>query len=193
MKASNEEQGSVLFLVLLMITLLMVIGLLTSQSSTIQTRIAGNDRLHKTTFYEAEGGAQAGIELLEQNIDQKGFTVDANGRCDVGYVAVDTTNSLKFYMNGALDKTARPGRPPANQDATIPRTQNPTVPPVTNLLIGGNPSLSTGGAVQMMAGYQGTGKGAAAGGACVTYDIRSRHQGPDRSECTINIGWRHVM
>jgi len=193
MKAPHDERGSVLLLSLVVITLLAAIGLMASQTSTVETRIAGNDRAHKTVFYRAEGGAETGIELLEENIDERGFGVDAFGTCLIGNVAVDTVDSLRFYMNDPLPPLDKPGAAAASHDATIPRAQNPATPPVTNLSFGGVPRLSEGGAIEMTAGYEGKGKSTAGAGAWIIYDVRSRHEDIDNTESTINVCWLHVM
>jgi hypothetical protein len=61
------------------------------------------------------------------------------------------------------------------------------------LTIGGNTELSTGGAIQMAAGYEGKGKSSAGGGSWVVYDIWSQHIGEINSETVILLQWKHVM
>jgi hypothetical protein len=198
-KTLLNERGSTLLLAMLIISLLAVAGIMSSRTSTMETRISRNDRLYKLSFYEAEGGADAGSELLEQNIEQRGFCegLGANAVCQVVGMAIDTATaddpSLKFYMNADLGPTAKPTSTAAGRDVYIQKGPNSTTPPITNLLIGGDTSLSTGGAIQMIAGYEGKGKGAAGGGAWVTYDIRSQHIDVDNSEALIELEWRHVM
>jgi Tfp pilus assembly protein PilX len=198
-RAVRNERGTTLLLVLLIISLLGLAGLLSSQTSTTETKISRNERLYKVSFYEAEGGTEAGVELLEENIDQRGFCTGlaANSICSIRGMGIDTEvsqdPSLTFFMNSALAANVKPSSSPSNRDAYIQRGSNSTTPPITNLSIGGNAGLSTGGAIQMVAGYEGKGKGAAGGGAWVTYDVRSRHQNVDNSEATINLRWRHVM
>jgi hypothetical protein len=199
LKKLREERGSTLLLSMIVISLLAVAGILSSQTSTMETRIARNDRLHKLSFYEAEGGAEASTELLEQNIEQRGFCagLGANQVCQVVGMSMDTAvsddPSLKFYMNTALGGTVKPTSAAAGRDVYIQKGADATTPPITNILIGGDTELSTGGAIQMIAGYEGKGKGAAGGGAWIIYDIRSRHQGLDNSDSTVELEWKHVM
>ncbi|MCU0587748.1 MAG: pilus assembly PilX N-terminal domain-containing protein [Syntrophobacteraceae bacterium] len=199
MEKIREERGSTLLLSMLVISLLAVAGILSSRTSTTETRISRNDRLYKVAFYEAEGGAEASTELLEQNIEQRGFCsgLGANQVCRVVGMAIDTQisddPSLKFYMNGALGAGVKPTSTAAGRDVYIPKGPDGATPPITNILIGGDTELSTGGAIQMIAGYEGKGKGAAGGGAWIIYDVRSRHLGLDSSESIVEMEWKHVM
>jgi Tfp pilus assembly protein PilX len=197
MQESGKEKGTVVILSLLIIMLLAVMGIWAAKMSTTETRMARNDKLYKSAFYGAESGTEAGLELLEQNIEQRGFTQDASGDCTVGGLVLDTGDadqrSLRFYMNSALLATEQPGCTSAERDFFFPRANAPCSPPITNVRVGGNPSLSSGSAIQMASGYEGKGKGAAGGGGWITYDIRARHRGYDNSEATINLRWRHVL
>jgi Tfp pilus assembly protein PilX len=187
MRALKNERGSALIMALVMVMLLALAGIWSSRTSTVETTIGANEKIHKIAFFEAEGGAETGIELLERNIDERGSGTS------IGNVAVDTiTPNGRFYLNEAL---AGSDKPACNndRDAHIPVTNTTCTPPITNLMFGGVSSLSTGGALQMIAGYEGKGKGAAGGGAWITYDIRSGHQNVRNTESVINLRWRHVM
>jgi hypothetical protein len=202
MKIMQDEKGSALLLSILMIGLLAVIGIFSTQTSTTETRIARNQKLHKMAFHEAEGGAEVGIQILEDNIEEKGFDDRVSGgSCEIRNVAIDTADtdprqsSVRLYMKDALPSTganAKPGWANDVRDATIPRNST-GVPPLTNIMIGRSGCVATpGSSLQMIAGYEGKGKSAAGGGTYVIYDVRSRHQGLDNSESTINLGWLHV-
>jgi hypothetical protein len=188
----RDDRGSVLILSLLVITLLGLVSVWSTQNSTTETTVSGNDKLTKISFYAADGGGEMGAELLEQNIDNKGFDV-VSGQCRVGNVAIDMTrsNAPQFYLNTDIG-TVRPDC--TNRDVYTPINGSCNPPPgITNLRIGGNPALSTGGAIQMLAGYEGKGKGSAGGGAWVTYDIRTQHRNVQNAEAIVNLRWRHVL
>lgn len=193
-KAIKSEDGSALVISLLLITLLALVGVWSTQTSVMETRISGNEKLHKVAFNHANGGAEAGIELIEQNIEEHGFPVGqgANGPvCSKRGIGIDLVHSSQnFYANSDIGNQ-KPSC--TNRDAFIPRENTNCTPPITNLRIGGNTSLSSGGAIQMIAGYEGKGKGAAGGGGWITYDIRSQHMGPGNSESVVNLRWRHVL
>ncbi len=175
----SNNNGSVLLISILMLLLLTVIGIAATNTSTIELLISGNDKVHKMAFHQADGGSEVGIELVEQNIILAGF--DTNQIGDVNVV------SLNLFLNNP------PNMPDDNnRDAFFPRGYVGGGPH-TNLTIGGNPELSTGSAIQMAAGYEGVGKGAAGGGAKVVYDIWSQHDGINNSEAVIILQWMHVM
>jgi len=182
----NNEKGSVLLVSVLILILVTVIGIAATNTSTIEILISGNDKWHKMAFHEADGGSEVGIELVERNIYSAGF--DTTDLANLGII--DATNSPDLYMNGLPAKASD-----TNRDAFLPSNYATTGPntPHTNLRIGGNPELSTGSAIQMAAGYEGIGKGAAGGGGQIMYDIWSQHIGLGNSEAMIKLQWRHVM
>jgi hypothetical protein len=60
---------------MLILSVLTIIGIAVTRTTNIELQIAGNDRLKKKVFYEAESGAEFGWELIEQNLScPKGFT-----------------------------------------------------------------------------------------------------------------------
>ena len=176
----NNEKGSTLVLSILILLLLTVIGIAATNTSIIEILISGNDKVHKMTFHQADGGTEVGIELVEQNISLAGF--DATDLANLGDVNVTSPN---LYLNTTSGLPSD-----INRDAYLPRNYGGNH---TNLTIGGNTGLSTGGAIQMAAGYEGKGKSSAGGGSYVVYDIWSQHIGEVNSEAIILLQWMHVM
>jgi len=198
----KNEKGSALIIALIIMTLLTLLGIAATTTSTIETQISSNDRLYKMAFYNADGGVETSKELLEQNIEQRGFPGS-----NVGGIGI---YKLDFFLNPPIrnnipsdkdDNDYTDDDDDDGRDISIPETlsfgdpgyNNPKSPPHTNILIGGNTSLSTGNALQMIAGYEGKGKGAAGGGGHVVYDIRSRREGIKNARATIKGRWRHVI
>lgn len=188
-----------MILTLLMIVLLSVVGLYATQTSTTETRIARNEKLHVMAFNEAEGGTLTARELVEQNIEERDWSSNTNRLnvriVDPSFITASGLGSTEYAMDPTdpADLTTDTRRhayfPALNLDGT-PTTVNQ---PHTNLRIGGNPRLSTGSAIQMIAGYEGEGKGAAGSGVWIIYDIRSQYQGIDNSMARILGRYRHVM
>jgi Tfp pilus assembly protein PilX len=175
----NAESGSALILAILVLAILTILGISAVNTSTLEVQIATADMLHKEAFFAADGGTEAGIELLERCIDEKGFT---NGATVDGNMLV-VTGSL--YLNGDIGNANPDG---TNQDARFP----PTGTPLTRLRIGGDAALAEGSSANMISGYEGAGRGSAAGGSWITYDIRSRYEGRRQNESVVNMGWRHL-
>ena len=169
----KNEDGSVLVVALIMLVLLTIIGISASTTSTIEVRIAGNEKFHKMAFYAADGGTEAGAELLEQNIEDRGWSDNST---------IGSANIINgdFWANM---------QEPASDDAQIPNVGDGQV----NLRFNGDSELSTSGAIQLISGYEGKGKGAGASGAHLVHNIRSRAVGVANAESSIWIRWRHMI
>jgi hypothetical protein len=180
----SNEKGSTLIYSVLILLLLTVIGIAATNTSTIEILISGNDKAHKMAFHQADGGIEVGIELLEQNIKLAGF--DATDLANLGDVNATSTN---FYLNDIPDMPSD-----SNRDAYLPGNYAGN-DPHTNLTIGINASgyPLSGNAIQMAAGYEGIGKGAAGGGGYVIYDIWSQRIELGNSEDTILLKWLHLI
>jgi hypothetical protein len=164
----------------MIIAIISILAISDIYSSYTETRIASHDVRYKMAFYRADGGTELAAELLEQNAAcAVGFT-----NSTIGNVAVDVPN---FWLNLGVTNPSD-----ASRDFHFPSGYNPG-DPHTNLAVGGNTALSTGGAIQMAAGYEGKGKASAAAGAHIAYDIVSGHVGTFNSQAMVRLQWRHVI
>jgi hypothetical protein len=198
MRALSSQRGSALILAMLMILLMSVIAALSVQTSVTETRIAGNDRLYRAAFHEAEGGVEVGRELVEQNIDERNWSEKSTR----GNVKIVCGGFLTRDQLGPADYASDPDpatHPADNRrDARFP-FKNPDgalcydSQPHTNLRMGSSRQPAIGSALAMAAGYEGTGRGSAGGGAWIIYDIRSQHQSVDNTKARVWARWRHVM
>ena len=166
----NNEKGFVLITSLMMLVVLMVIGIAATNTTTVELQISGNDKAAKQTFYQADAGTQIGIELVEDAIFEAGYSDNT----DIGAVRV---NNGDFYLNQTLPAWTNP-------DADFDQT---------DIIFSGSSNIAFGNAIQMVAGYEGKGKAAGSGGIDLTYDIQSRHSGPNNSEETVIIEWNHRL
>jgi len=199
----TNKRGSALVVALLMLVVLTLIGISATTTTTFELQIAGNDKLFKRAFYSADGATEMGGELIEQNIEDRDWEkVDGSG--DLSPAGVDIDNTSNFYYRGNVKiahqnpymnrQPVENGTPSdANRDAVYPRDATDGIPPYTNIKAVGNTTLSTGSAVQLIAGYEGKGKGAAGGGAWITYDVRAQRRDLRKTEVRIRLGWRHVL
>jgi len=206
----TNKRGSALVVALLVLVVLTLIGISATTTTTFELQIAGNDKLFKRAFYAADGATEMAGELIEQNIDNRNWTkVNGSGQLDPttgtlidgsnpyyrGNVRIETDNP---YMNRdpmdpiPADPTNPADPTTANRDFVFTRGASDNGPH-TNMKAVGNTTLSTGSAVQLIAGYEGKGKGAAGGGAWITYDVRAYRQDVRNTEVKILLGWRHVL
>ena len=196
----NNKRGSALVVALLMLVVLTLIGISATTTTTFELQIAGNDKLFKRAFYAADGATEMAGELIEQNIQDRDWEkVDGSGQLDPAGTPIDGSNpylrgnvrveSPNPYMNR---EPMDPIPSDSNRDTVYPRTAT-AADPHTNIKAVGNTTLSTGSAVQLIAGYEGKGKGAAGGGAWITYDVRAQRRDVRNTEVRIHLGWRHVL
>jgi len=183
----RNQRGNALVIALLMLVVLTLLGIAALTTSTVELQISGNDKVTRRAFYNADGGTETASELLEQNIEDRSWannTDRGNVRVEIGL----------FYLNQPSN-TPDPLPSDTNRDAFYARNATSSVSH-TNMKVRGRTELSTGSAIQLAAGYEGKGKGAAGGGAWVMYDVRAQYvdpRGNRNTQATVNLGWRHVM
>jgi hypothetical protein len=79
-KTLRNEQGFVLVTGLLTLVVLTFLGLAATTNTSIELKIAGNDRLNQENFYDAEANLILGTEILEQNFNcGTGFSNNPGG------------------------------------------------------------------------------------------------------------------
>lgn len=184
---ADNENGSALIFAILILAVLTIIGISSITTSTIEIKIAGNDKVYKTSFYAADGGTEIGREMIEQNLS-----------CPSGFSSEPLTI---FGSSGSIiveNKTFsyKEDEPVVDYPSDTVRDLHfpaDDTQPHTNIVAFGNTRLSTGSALQMSAGYEGKGKGAAGGGAEIIYDVASKHQGRQNSQSRIIINYRHLI
>ena len=182
----NNTNGGVTIAALLILAVLTIIGISSISTSNIEVQIATNDKVHKMAFYAADGGTELGTELLELNIAcASGFTNNLSVTDDVTVVDGD------FWMQNDEPKDGSDNVIPYPSDTERDVLINNAAGTNTNLSIFGVTALGVGGAIEMAAGYEGKGKGAAGGGVSLLYQIFSQHLGLADSESVVAIEWRH--
>jgi hypothetical protein len=188
---SDQSGGFVLIVSLVVLLLLTIIGISATNLTNVELQIAGNDKVHKDTFYRADAGTELGIRLAYDNAVcvqvQSGF--DADGATpNIRTFANIRVEDLDFSIPGTLASTV-----PSDANRAVAFYPGGTIDdtlPHTNLLYQGETKYSPGSGLQMVSGYEGLGASAAAGGSHVEYDIISQHSGIQNSETVINLGWR---
>lgn len=206
-KYNRDEQGFVLVASLLIMLVLTIIGIATTTNTSIELQIAGNDKVHKKTFYEAEAGVLLGAEILEQAFS-----------CPTGFSSTSTVGGVEVrdlpdLTNPYIRVTAR--GPVGDEDLILWNNDQPlpadigdiskadAAYPLNNILgngietghmyFGGETHMLPGGALQMAAGYEGKGKSAAQGGVGKYFNIYSQFNGLVNSQSIILLGWRHIV
>lgn len=173
-----NEKGFVLVAALLFLVILSIIGIMASNTSVMEIQIAGNDRVHKQTFSQADGGTEIGSNLLEENIPcDNGFTGTVPIR--IGAAGVNTRN---FWINET--EPAVPYDSDAQFHIRIPA--NAAVPPYTNLYFSGRSDYPPGNGMSQNSDPEDK-KG------ILDTRIVSQHRGLNNSATTVWLRWRHFI
>lgn len=184
----KSEEGFVLVTALMMLVALSLLGLATITTSTVELKIAGNDRLHKESFYQADGGTETGSVLAYENalcINSGGFTEGRTpGEADIGFIKV--TNMI--FADPDQGTTALPDD--ATRDAVFYSVLNDDTQPHTNFTVNGITENTPGSGLQMISGYRGLGRGSAGGGTHIRYAVNAQRSGPRQSRSTVTLDWR---
>ena len=191
-RKTTDQQGFILVTAMVILLMLVFIGLGSMTRSTTELMIAGNEKFQHTSFYEADGGTETGIRLLEEN---RACLVDEGG----GFTSVVIGNVQINNSTLADTVAADPGQTPNVSPAL---TAAPPSPPYaayfapepgtrTNLVI----SRTTPGALSLV----GTGRAQVRGyegdirGFYHRYNVYSQHQGIQNSESVVHVRWRHIV
>lgn len=184
----KNNSGSALIMAIMMLVLLTIIGLSALNNTDLELSIAGNEKAHDMAFYFAEGGNEVSKELVEVAIEERGWLSKSGTEITLDKVTVTDKDFFLSNQNIVASSYYPDPSTPAYIDATVDFGTG-----TTGLLFDVNTGLSSGGALQMIAGYEGKGKGSASGGAWAIYDIRSQHDGPNNSRARVWSQWLHLL
>lgn len=212
MRHRENEDGFALVAALLCLVVLSMIGIAAMNTSNIEKEISHNINLAEKTFYGADGGIEAAIEMIEWNV-----------ACPLGFVnqgvlaegALDPLNT--FYPMRGVEVTDHklawrefvtdiPGGPPDANSVPADGARSMRIPenmgillanrdaaPHTNIAIFGTTGWGEGGGppTGMAQGYDGAPRSAGAGGSGVGYEVHSQKIGQSNSQTALRLGWWH--
>lgn len=182
----NNENGFVLVVAMMMLVILCLLGALATSTSVTELLVAGSDKVHKQTFYQADGGTELAQHLIYQNAicttTSNGFSTSYIGDYifvedlsfaktvtsdDLYSTVSDSNRSFAFYPDGAVDDTASH----------------------TNFLNTSKTTIKSGSSMSMVSGYDGLGSSSVSSTAKL-FTIASQHQGTSNSLSTIQVQWQ---
>jgi Tfp pilus assembly protein PilX len=67
----QSQQGAALIIAVMILLILTVLGIYAVTTSTLETKIAGNERVLKDAFYAADGGVDYGRHVIESFLTSK--------------------------------------------------------------------------------------------------------------------------
>ncbi len=157
------EQGFVLILALFMLTICSIIGIAVMNTSITEIEIAGNEKVHKETFYPTEAGYAAPVAALYEK-NAYGTWSDNEKFADLGSNEYVEILDGAFLLEGRDDSPLYSGRWDKNNQ-TVDTVENS---PDMSIRIKNKFNLDldidkvdvrhvTGGAVECAAGAEGAG------------------------------------
>lgn len=161
------QTGSALVIALIVLAILSAIGIASLDVADLNLFVSANDRDAKDAFFHADSGANLGHEYLEISIENANSTFYGN----------DATTWFNDAFNASLFPTTF-----YTQDTMATFIRSGAL----------DSGVLPGSAMQIGAGYEGVGKGAASGGTFTNYLIRSHRDGRRNSVAEVDIGWRHI-
>jgi len=106
LKKLREKEGTALIIALLVLIVLSLMGVYAVFTSTVETRIAGNERLLECAFYAADGGTDYGRRMIELTLANQSLPAGANSTPDPTH-----GTTLQQEVLGAIGSTWEQGSP----------------------------------------------------------------------------------
>jgi len=183
--AGSGERGFVLVTALFFLLLLTLIGTFGLNTTCMEIQISANDRLRRQAFFQADGGAQLALCLLEDGLASLGAALDKG--------VLKGSNSTVLIENPFYAVNGKT-REPADSDRDLvyfPAGFNPATPAAahTNMTISCQQARAAPGSSLVMVGYQDQ----AAKGAQIPCTIFSQHLGQAGGEAMVEVDWIHVV
>lgn len=201
LQQQRSEEGFVLVAALMIMLVLTIIGIAMNRDTNTELQIAGNDKVYKQSFYDADGGTEFGAEVLEQNIaclkfsaPHAGSIADTDGNIIIDSNMVVKSTSKQFWQNdvGHWTQISNPFPSDTARDMWYPPGYS-AGEPHTNITVEGKVDLGQDSSILFGAGYLGLGRSAASGGTTLKYELYSQHIGLNNSESIIRVEWNHVI
>jgi Tfp pilus assembly protein PilX len=178
----SGERGMALIsaLLLLLVVSLMAVGL--SMDTSMDVRISAYQRFMARSFGFADAGLMAASDILEENAFESGwtdtipFTFPRQSPAYVGDIQILQDGA--FYLD----------RNPTMQDI-ISMTGDLQADIATQYV---SSQLAVGGAIQVAAGYSGTGKGTGGGGGHILYNLEGSGWDANQTRTRLGLNYRFV-
>ena len=185
MKHTKNEDGFVLVSAMLTLVVLTIVGISAMNNTNLEKLIASNERRYKETFYAAEAGLDLGGLMVEENVScPGGFTATT-----IGSITIQNLTFWSITPADLSDSTLATIDLAVDSAFSFPMSYTNT----TNVVIAGTTKFAHGSSLQMIAGYEGKGKGAGGGGALISYDIVTQANGMNNSQSEVQIVWGHKI
>lgn len=168
-------------LLLLLVVSLLAVGL--SMDTSMDVRISAYQRFMARSFGFADGGIMAASDILEENAFESGWTDPVPfvfPHLSPNY----TGGTIMVLQDGAFYMMRNPGLVNILQ-----MTGDLQADIGTQYL---SSQLAAGGAIQVAAGYSGTGKGTGGGGGHILYNLEGTGWDASQTSTRLGVNYRFV-
>jgi len=189
-RVGGDQRGMALVsaLLLLLVVSLLAVGL--SMDSSMDVRTAAYQHFKERAFTSAEAALVTSGDILEDNIYEAGWTglsdpfsfPNLSDKYD-DLVAGD----ILIHGDGLFYLEENPKDPDADTVMTMTGEIQASV--ITQRVVS---KAARGGAMQVAAGYAGTGKGLGGGGAHILYNIEATGTDADQAQYCLGADYRYV-
>lgn len=212
---AKRQEGFVLVVALVLLTVLTLVAVLATRSSTLEVQMAANSVARIEAFTASEATRRPIGEIIDVHTFVRGWPESAGGNVTAADFAYDLPEGFRLCDEDSRGKDCAAGTPrnwylgnsedvpgfdPANldQDANFSIDATDTQPlqlsarvSIYKLIT----DLSPGAGAAMVAGYEGVGKSAGAGGGRIFYYASSVGNAPgdDVAEAETAANFRHVI
>lgn len=180
----SNERGMALVsaLLLLLVVSLMAVGL--SMDTSMDVRISAYQRFMARSFGFADAGLMAASDILEENAFESGW--EGTPPFTFPHLSPDYSadGDIQILQDGAFYLNTNT----ALQEI-IKMTGDLQADVATQYL---SSQLATGGAIQIAAGYSGTGKGTGGGGGYIMYDLVGSGWDSNQTSTRLGLNYRFV-
>jgi hypothetical protein len=176
LKPINNEKGAVLIVALIIMGILMVIGTAITMTTSIELKIARNEKVAKTAFYRAEGGRVLAGSVLRSAAWGTAYNDGDNfeGNADI------TITDGDFVMEAIGDSDTASASPDVQMTGSLSASVD-----VDKLRTEPLP----GSSAEFGAGYEGAGT---AGAVQTIYLVDSIGSGPGSASAQVEVEYRVV-
>jgi len=180
MLSLNNQNGSVMVVAIMVLTMVTLIGISASRTSQIESRIAANDQFYWIAFYNAESGLNTAPALISRSISDGADPVP--GLCPgISYLPSGSYKADSFYRQLAgfdpyNGQTKEIGLSPIGIDAQV------DIQRVKQVYVAGNGAAF---------GSIGQGNGSARIAIC--FNLQSDGFGPHAGHVGLEAQYRHIV
>jgi Tfp pilus assembly protein PilX len=190
----RNDRGSILILSMLVLMLGSVAVLFMMNTTTVETRIATNDKNYATVFCQADSGLGPGLTVLLETFGNRAVSTYPSLSWTAETQSAEPRNSTDTSTNNLISEVLGSG--PNTSGSGFMIDQPAMAGMATTVLIkrpaGAASTNSTGGSAEFGSAHEGAGYGAT-GGVSISYLLNSSSSGPSNAAVAVQAKYKKVI